>query len=331
MLCFLRLVGSLAGLTLVSLATGACATSGGAAEQQGQDLIGGEVVEPDAYPATVVFMGGCTAARVGPRHLLTAAHCVLNFDVVDEPHPSKADVVNPSFRPTGHISFTNAAVLADSPRWIEADVLDTHVDDHFLEACVDLGLGGCLSTQLEQTHDFADVALVETIAEIPAEVAIAPIDLEPVLPGDAVVVTGYGCEDGVDAHPLGAPADAVRRLRSGRSIVLPASSIVHAGSPFAAGSVAFDRAMASSVITQGPALDPTAPGLCPGDSGGPLYRGGSRRVIVGVNHSYTFRPASVDPVGLPVTNLHTRVDEDSRFQIGAWLEGFGAATTRTRM
>lgn len=40
-------------------------------------LIGGTVVDPNLYPATV-WIGNCTASVVGPRAVYTAAHCVGN-------------------------------------------------------------------------------------------------------------------------------------------------------------------------------------------------------------------------------------------------------------
>jgi hypothetical protein len=66
-----------------------------------------------------------------------------------------------------------------------------------------------------------------------------------------------------------------------------------------------------------------AGGLCPGDSGGALYREGTNRVV-GVNASYTFLPDS----NVPVTNWHTRLDGDARWGVASWLESFGAHLTR---
>jgi hypothetical protein len=46
-------------------------------------------------------------------------------------------------------------------------------------------------------------------------------------------------------------------------------------------------------------------------------------LIVGVNAYYSFRPKDVDPDGISVTNWHTRLDREARFELGAWLEDLG--------
>ncbi len=68
-----------------------------------------------------------------------------------------------------------------------------------------------------------------------------------------------------------------------------------------------------------------AAGLCPGDSGGPLYRkrdGGW--AVVGVNSNYTLALEADDSVGLPITNWHTRLDGKSRHDVATWLRSVNA-------
>ena len=49
---------------------------GDAPRQQGNNLIGGHDAEAGQFPATMKFGRECTAAKVGPRHVLLAAHCI---------------------------------------------------------------------------------------------------------------------------------------------------------------------------------------------------------------------------------------------------------------
>jgi hypothetical protein len=146
--------------------------------------------------------------------------------------------------------------------------------------------------------------------------------------GQAVIVGGYGCEDEAgQAVPTAQRTE--RHLRFGLSTALPKSALVHEGSQFTGNPTAVDDAAASNVVTAGPGTDPARPGLCSGDSGGPLYRAGPARIIVGINANYTFSPNTPDHPTFPVTNLHTRLDDQSRFAVGPWLARLGARTTRT--
>lgn len=46
------------------------------------EIVGGQKANPDSWPATFVFdapsVGPCTATAIGPRVVLTAAHCIAN-------------------------------------------------------------------------------------------------------------------------------------------------------------------------------------------------------------------------------------------------------------
>ena len=68
---------------LGSALLGACAGSTGSDEgaeptlaSRAEALIGGSLAGPDQFRTTVGFADVCTAAKVGPRLFLTAAHCV---------------------------------------------------------------------------------------------------------------------------------------------------------------------------------------------------------------------------------------------------------------
>lgn len=69
---------TLAWIMATTLAIGAGSVDKpGAFTTEAQTLINGEVVDRAEFPATI-WIGGCTAVLVGPRVVLTAAHCVRN-------------------------------------------------------------------------------------------------------------------------------------------------------------------------------------------------------------------------------------------------------------
>lgn len=141
-----------------------------------------------------------------------------------------------------------------------------------------------------------DVSLV-IVHELTPNIAEAIIDPNTAQIGDPVTLTGYGCENGV-GQPSGPP-----RLKVGDS---------HVADPFLLSNLT--NTPGAYVTTLGPALSPGSPGICPGDSGGPLYRTGTN-LVVGVNAVVSFG----GPQGTPFGAWHTRVDRASRANIFSWL------------
>jgi hypothetical protein len=72
----------------------------------------------------------------------------------------------------------------------------------------------------------------------------------------------------------------------------------------------------SYLTTLGPQLSPGSPAICPGDSGGPMYRTGTN-LVVGVNDVVVFGGAQ----GTPFGSFDARLDKASRFDVYDWLAG----------
>ena len=141
----------------------------------------------------------------------------------------------------------------------------------------------------------------------------------PLAPSASVIEIGFGCTEGVSkkdertsATLLFAPAKLVG-----------ADHAVHDGSPVTSPDLV--AIGANYVLTDGPGRSAKKSGLCPGDSGGPLYKQGPNGAlaVVGINSNYTFAPEDRDPAGLPVTNWHTRVDDGSSHKVASWLKSLG--------
>ncbi|MGC4069390.1 MAG: trypsin-like serine protease [Polyangiaceae bacterium] len=229
-------------------------------------LVGGHVATESEYPATV-YIGGCTGTKVGPQHFLTAAHCV-------------------------NASMTSLTMTTDNnaQNAVNLPVLSVNIHPEYANC-----------TACNGTDDFGmkpDVALV-IVSQLTPNVPVATIDPNPVAVGDAVTLTGYGCENGV-GQPSG-PA----RLKVGDTHSVDPSLVTDGV-----------NTPAAYVTTLGPALDSSSPGLCPGDSGGPLYRTGTNQVV-GVNALVSFG----GEFGTPFGNWHTRLDSASRYNVYAWLNG----------
>ena len=151
-----------------------------------------------------------------------------------------------------------------------------------------------------------DFALI-TVQELTPDVPQAVIDPTPVAIGDSVTLTGYGCENGV-GQPSG-PS----RFKVGDTHTVNPSDLNDAAS-----------IPGGFNTTKGPELDPTSPGLCPGDSGGPLFRAGTNKVI-GINALVSFNGSTGNPVG----NWHTRLDTQSRYDVWTFLNSIINASGTT--
>ncbi|MFZ5889607.1 MAG: trypsin-like serine protease [Myxococcota bacterium] len=137
-----------------------------------------------------------------------------------------------------------------------------------------------------------DVSLI-IVNETTPQIAAAVIDSTAVAVGSSVTLTGYGCEHVEPAPP--------NRFKVGDSSTIspldldPAPTIPLGYS-----------------TTYGPAVVSGSPALCPGDSGGPLFRTGTNKVI-GINALVSGTDAG------EVGNWFTRLDTQSRYNVFSWL------------
>lgn len=292
------------GGLLTALVVGCSSPSPDAARSEDGNLIGGAYLKDGDLPSTLLVKDNCTASKVGPRHILLAAHCVWDH------------TLQPMFQDGKTLQVSSAATVSAATTYQTLTIKHTNVGPEWVEKCTSAE-SQCMAAGYDNANRASDVALVETVEEI-ANIPIATIDTTPLQPGEAVIVTGYGCQGSVGGYWSYSSSN----LKAGVVQLLPANATIHSGSQVDDQTVSVIAA--HDLITPGPAWPTPGPGLCPGDSGGPLYRAkGGGATIVGINGSYTFSgPAG----GLPVTNWHTRLDSATARNVGAWLKSVGAAT-----
>lgn len=278
------------------------------------ELIGGEEVSETAFRSTLLIRGNCTVSRVGPRHILTAAHCI--FD--EATHALRAD-----FMPGAVLDITSANA-ADSygPKAESGFRAVTIAKMHVPAVYFEERISGVRVLGEQVAPDVAVIELSPEAEKVLADVPIAKVDLAAVEPGDKVVIMGYGCEAG-----LNGPKDySKQRLKLKRTVALGLDSQSHEGS-WVGKDLAGERAKRLEkgyLFTPGQRGKTEEASLCPGDSGGPVYRDdGAENRIVGVNAYYSFRPD--DGYDVSMTNWHTRLDLGSRFDIGSFLAEAGVS------
>lgn len=268
-----------------------------------------------ALRSTVLIEGGCTAAKVGPRHLLLAARCVAGKETFEQGKTFRfASVSQGATALADTAEDAGARDAGAAPKRAgsnarEATIAEVHVHTSFESKCPQ---DACGLTRLGAS-DAADVAVLIVEEELDTVPTIA-VDLDPVSAGDPLLVVGSGCEE-LDGTPAGKPATT-------RTIAVPARTVNHERSPYRDAPQLTTRLAASYVVTAGPAWQQDAPALCRGDLGGPVFRARAA-AVAGINSNLTTWGGE----GLEaVTNHHARVDEKSRYKIGQWLASLGVET-----
>lgn len=293
---------------------------------------------------SVVFLkSGCTATKVGPKHLLLAARCVAGNEAfaagkeleftsaasgpntiaaegeAEGPAPADAGapkdaggaVTDGGSTDGGKAGATDAGASKPSggssnPNARTATVASVSVYPSYVSKCTD---DVCDFGRLAAS-DAADVAVVVLEEEIPS-VPTLPIDLDAVAPADPLLVVNSACASFASDEP--------QTPKATRSMAVPAKSANHEGSPYQKSPQLVTRLAGLYVVSPGTAWGKGGAGICKNDVGAPIFRAGTA-AVAGVTSNFTTFAAGQEPVTLH----HTRVDSASK--IGPWLAKLGVET-----
>jgi MYXO-CTERM domain-containing protein len=284
--------------------------------------------------STLLLQGGCTAAKVGPKHLLVAARCVSGNEAfaagktlvftsaASGKAPTPAVIAPPSDAGTRDAAASDAGSdagprdagprdaggVTSSGEDRGVTIAEVKIHPSYVAKCK-TDVCGFNKLESSDAPDLAVILLANDLDSVPS----IPVDLDPVGQADPMLVVTGACAK-LDAKPSGP-------LKTVKTIAVPARSVNHAGSAYETSPQLVTRLAASYVLTAGNGWQANAPGLCASDISAPLFRGTSA-ALAGVTSNYT----TFEGGKLAVTVHYTRVDGASRLKIGDWLSDLGAST-----
>jgi V8-like Glu-specific endopeptidase len=283
---------SAAKLIILLLVVAGCSPTQSTAVS-GTKLIGGSTVT-DSKLDSFLSISTCSAVLVSPKAIMTAAHCIHDF--------SRSGQIHSRYRAGQEI------VIGNGPRGggrLRVRIESSHVHPSWEKACTasnpcDPNRAGAGNDP--SVSDLAIIKLVTPVTSIPSAI----LDLEPVNPNDSVTVAGYGCEGGINTGSSGNRKAMTTKTVDGKV------ALAHAGSERAS---AIAETLTANFVT--PGQPDGGPSLCPGDSGGPVYRANTNK-LVGINADYTFTGAYERTGAIAKTNIHARFDAP---KVKSWLAG----------
>ncbi len=155
----------------------------------------------------------------------------------------------------------------------------------------------------------SDVALFIVKTETP-QIPVININFSPLVVGDEVSMVGAGCTRDIEPGGRG-------EMRYALTNILSHEALVHRHSLYR--NIA-EITGQSDWVTPGYGVSARNASLCPGDSGGPMLskNASGEWEIAGIAADYTFNGPYRDG-NVTVTNLHTRLDDESLNDIGGWI------------
>ncbi|MCX6116780.1 MAG: trypsin-like serine protease, partial [Proteobacteria bacterium] len=140
-------------------------------------VVGGSLATEGMFPATI-FIGNCSAARVGQRTILTAAHCLVD---------GETDKAIQLLKAGDSFLYSFGASTSDSEP-ITSVVEDVWIHPNYLIPSLPKDKA---TSKKPNKEDRPDVALI-TLTDMPDHIAIATLSTKE-SSNPYVMFTGYGC------------------------------------------------------------------------------------------------------------------------------------------
>jgi hypothetical protein len=142
-------------------------------------LWNGTLAKSGQFPASLSF-GSCSAARIGPKHVLTAAHCVYQQTKILKSGRKIEGFLNVNYR-DGETLLIKYGTRPEKAKKSFLTIFKTHIHPSF--------------SQIESKKDIeqsSDLAIIEFEEKLPFTIKIAKVSRELFSPFDSVRLAGFG-------------------------------------------------------------------------------------------------------------------------------------------
>jgi hypothetical protein len=260
------------------------------------DLIGGTAQSAQGTSALYIRASGqeCSAVMIGRNLVMTAAHCVTKLvpanPATGTPRQRFPDVIG-EYGDGKPIRFTNSPSVTNASNWFDTAIVKTEVHPSIKSNCA----SGCERfTYAPFPPDLAIIVLRDNFPScfgLPAIPVTAKTD-------EVVIESGFGCEDtAIDGAPY------TPRYKTAKDKVVDPT-----GSMPASFDITDTKAFGKSYYVLLGQSSGGVASICPGDSGGPLFKGSMTNggYLAGINADYRFPGTS----GVSDVNIFSRLDSD---------------------
>ena len=249
-------------------------------------LIGPTFSAKKDFLATVYINSKCTGSKISEFKFLIAAHCVLNKQTA---------------RHKSNLLEGLSINLVNSTATLKRTIKNVSVHPSYIRELK----RRILNEESRKAISFKafDIAIIE-IREKSASIPIAQINYDTVEIGEEVILTGFGCEDSLNSTK-----------KYPESLLLAKSIVVSTEDHDFYYKRDLSDLVNFNLATAGFSYHSSFASICPGDSGGPLYKK-SDNSIIGINAQYLFK----DKMGISFLNIHTSIHKSSEW-IREQLEG----------